>query len=68
VSHEGFQYKHALSLAITVSIGFARGDLEYLWVDAFGKAEYVDHPMNACLGCLHGIKLVMDGRHWTRRL
>ncbi len=47
-----------------IAIDLTCGGLEYLRSDAFGKSEHVDRTMNAGLGGLNRIVLIMD---WGRR-
>src|SRR2546430_1072525 len=45
-----------------IPVYFAGRCLEYLRFDALRQPEHVDCPVNACLGRLDGIELVMNRR------
>ena len=51
-----------------IAIDFTGGRLEYPCLDAFGETQHVDCAMDAGLGRLHGVVLVMHRRSRTGQI
>jgi hypothetical protein len=46
---------------LRIAIDLAGGGLEDPGLDAFGQTQHIDGPMDAGLGGLHRVELIVDG-------